>query len=115
MTSENPNGCYSMCNYFDFLKVLSSKNEPVKHLHCGSFFEIPVLYFLSNPTDIDIMYCDMTLCAIFDHVSVPPSRKRNVLRIDTTGCHVGYVRLRNGGEYFRKPYDFDKGPASIAQ
>src|SRR6218665_502966 len=115
MTSENTNRCYSMCSYFDFLKDLLSKNEPVKHLHCGSFFEIPILYSLSNPTDIDIMFCDMTLCAIFDHVSVPPSRERNVLIIETTDCHVGYVRLRNGGEYSRKPYVLDKGPASITE
>src|SRR6218665_1662481 len=81
------------------------------NLLCGSFFELPLLYFLSNPTDFDIMFCDMTLCAMYDHVNVPATHAGNVLTIDSTDCHVGFVRLRNGVDYFRKPFDFDNGPA----
>ena len=111
MNSENPTSCYLTNDYLDFRKDLLSSNEPVRYLLCGSFFEMPFLYILSNPTDGDVMFCDMTLCAIFNHVNVPPSRERNALIIDTMDCRLGYVRLRNGAEYLRKPYNFDNGPA----
>src|SRR6218665_687158 len=113
MTSGDLKSSYSSQDYFEFRKVLSSKDEPVRHLLCGSFFELPLLYFLSNPTDFDIMFCDMTLCAMYDHVNVPATHARNVLTIDSTDCHVGFVRLRNGVDYFRKPLNLDigNGPA----
>jgi len=116
MTSEDLQTCSFKKDYFEFRKVLSSKAEPVGHLTCGSFFEMPLLYFLSNPTDIDIMYCDMTLCAIFDHVTIPARLARNVLTIDTKDCHVGFARLRNGAEYLCKyKLDMEEGPAYTYQ
>src|ERR1043165_7211012 len=111
MTSEDANNCDFTKDYHEFRKVLLSGNEPARHLPSGSFFEMPLLYYLSNPTDIDSMYCDMTLCAIYYHVNVPARSARNVLTIYTTDCHVGFVRLGSGAEYFRKSFDFDKGPA----
>src|SRR6218665_3665493 len=107
--------CDSTKEYSKFRKLLLSRTEPVRHLVCGSFYEMPLLYFASNPTDSDVMFCDMTLCAIYNHINEPARGKTNVLIIDATDCPVGYVRLRNGAEYFRKPYDFDKGPACTKQ
>src|SRR6218665_3945501 len=111
MTSESLRSCDFTHEYLEFEKVLFSRNDPIRHLLCGSFFELPIFYYISNPTDIDIISYDTTLCAIYKHVCVPADRERYVVTIDTTDCHVGYVRLRNGAEYFRKPYHFDNGPA----
>src|SRR6218665_3940501 len=111
MTSENLKTRDFAKEYSEFKKVLFSRNpNPANHLFCGSFFELPLLYILSNPTDIDIMYCDMAVCAIFDQVN-SPEKEGNVLKIDSTNCHLGYVRLKNQANYFRKPYDFNTGPA----
>src|SRR6218665_371676 len=115
MTSEKKKTCDFTNDYLDFRKDLLSSKEPVRYLLCGSTFEMPILYSFSNPTDIDVMFCDMTLCAAFNHVNIPSSSERNVLTIETTDCHVGYVRLKYGAEYLRKPYDFDKGPANKMQ
>src|SRR6218665_660168 len=104
MTSGDLKSCDLEKEYFEFHKALFSRDEPARHLLCGSFFELPLLYFFSYPTDIDVMYCDTTLCAIYDHVNVPAARARNVLTIDTRDCHVGFVRLKNSFNYFRKPY-----------
>src|SRR6218665_1106438 len=112
MTSKDLQICDSTEDYFEFRKVLFSRDEHVIHLTCGSFFEIPLLYFLSNPTDIDLMYCDMSLCAMHSHAKVPAWLARNVLIIDTKDCHIGYARLRYGAEYIRKyKHDIEEGPA----
>src|SRR6218665_1666492 len=115
MTSEDLKGCDFAKDYFEFRKVLSSRDEPIRHLPCGSFFELPLLYVLSNPTDMDIMYCDTTIWAVFDHINVPARHARNVLTIDTTDCHIGFVRLRNGEEYLNNPYYDHKGAAEVAK
>ena len=111
MASENLESCALKKEYLEFCKEHFANNDPVGYLLCGSFFELPILYFFSNPTDVDIMFCDNRFCCVNCDVIVPVGRKRNVLTIRTTGCHIGFVRLRKGLEYFRKPYDFDNGPA----
>src|SRR6218665_2986195 len=120
MTSEDMQICDLTKDYFEFRKVLNSRDTPVRFLTCGSFFEMPILYFLSNPTDIDAMYCDMTFCAIYDHVKIPERLARNVLIIETKDCHAGFARLRHGVQYFRKhnvmyKHDMEKGPAYTYQ
>src|SRR6218665_3614133 len=114
MTSGDLKSCDFAKDYFEFRKVLSSRDEPIRHLPCGSFFELPLLYVLSNPTDIDLMYCDMTLCAIYNHVNIPERHAKNVQTIETTDCHIGFVRLRYGDEYLRNPYDDHSGAAEVA-
>src|SRR6218665_1247 len=115
MTSGDLKSCDFAKDYFEFRKVLSSRDEPIRHLPCGSFFELPLLYVLSNPTDIDLMYCDMTLCAIYNHVNIPERHAKNVQTIETTDCHIGFVRLRYGDEYLRNPYDDHSGAAEVAK
>src|SRR6218665_49276 len=116
MTSEDLQSCDSTKDYFEFRKVFFPKDEHIRYLTCGSFFEIPLLYFLSNPTDIDTMYCDMTIFATHNNVNVPARLARNVLIIDTRDCHIGYARLRDGEEYFRKcKHDVEEGPAFTQQ
>src|SRR6218665_37424 len=113
MTSESLKSCDIATDYIEFRKVLSSRDDPIKHLPCGSFYEIPLLYFFSNPTDFDMMFCDINLYASYNHISTPGRHARSMLIIDTTDCHIGFARLRNGVEYFRKPSTtkYDKGPA----
>ena len=65
MTSENLGSSDFAEEYLEFRKVLFSRDDPTRLLLCGSFFELPTLYILSNPTDVDIMECDITLCAIY--------------------------------------------------
>src|SRR6218665_3454695 len=111
MTSEDPISCGFTKDYFEFRKLLSSKDEPVRHLFCGSFFELPLLYILSNPTDVDILYCDTTLYAIYNYINEPARHTKNVLTIETTDCHIGFVRLRNGEEHLHNPYEYHNGAA----
>src|SRR6218665_191176 len=115
MTSEYLKSCVFTQEYLEFQNVIFSRNEPVRRLFCGSFFELPIFYFLSNPTDVDVILYDITLCAIYNQVRVAATRESNVVTIDTTDCHVGYARLRNGREYYRKPYNFNKGPSCTRQ
>src|SRR6218665_3088567 len=111
MTSGDLKTCDFAKDYFEFRKVLFSRNEPARHLTCGSFFEITLMYYFSNPTDIDVMFCDMTLCLVYDHVNVPEVHSRNVLTIDIRDCHVGFVRFKNSVGYYGKPFGSNNRPA----
>src|SRR6218665_3913792 len=85
-------------------------------LFSGSFSEIPVVYFISKPTDIDFMMYNVNLCAVPKHEQAPRNFKGEVLTIEPQNDFPGYVTLKNSkNECYThlQTYDYDNphGPA----
>jgi len=91
----------------------------------GSSSEIPAAYFLTKPTDFDLMMYRTDVCAVPKNAQPPRNFRGEVLTIDSQGLSAGFVRLkphklRNGGSDCDQDYqkhlqtfDYDNvnGPA----
>src|SRR6218665_2339853 len=91
----------------------------------GSSSEIPAAYFLTKPTDFDLMMYRTDVCAVPKNAQPPRNFRGEVLTTDSRGLSAGFVRLkplklRNGGSDCDQDYqkhlqtfDYDNvnGPA----
>ena len=74
----------------------------------GSFAELPLLYSLSNITDIDMMMEDKKVIAVENGETSQGSHKKEygkiIIGIDATACHICFARLwrANGIPYYRR-------------
>jgi len=77
-------------------------------LYTGSYFELPLIYFLETVTDLDIIRYHRNVCAIKIGSTTPQQFKGTVLVIQSERTHQGYARL-----YFKnsnRPYIFASSP-----
>src|SRR6218665_2895464 len=65
-------------------------------LLCGSTFEMPIQYVLSNISDMDIMHFPLDICALpADYRQTPNGFQGKILRIRYDNSHPGFARLHD--------------------
>src|SRR6218665_684502 len=77
-------------------------------LYTGSYFELPLIYFLESATDLDNIRYRRNVCAIPNGATAPKYFKGTVLIIQCERTHQGYARL-----YYKnnnRPYTFASVP-----
>jgi len=77
----------------EFLRNLLLVGKGHVSLICGSAFELPIQYVMTNATDVDIMYIPTDLCALPVNVSAPQHFQGKTLVVTTEGMHSGFARL----------------------
>ena len=94
--------------FSDFCEQLLFRKFSLVQLFTGSCFELPMIYFFENVTDIDNIRYRRNICAIKKDATAPKDFKGTVLIIQSEGSHHGYARL-----YFKNnnmPYTFAMVP-----
>src|SRR6218665_42060 len=80
-------------------------------LLCGSAFEMPIQYFLSNISDMDIMYFPLHICVLPSNYTHTPNGFQGrifIIRLDNS--HPGFARLHDASQ---SPIThWNRGPAS---
>lgn len=73
----------------------------------GSTFELPLEFFLSNPTDVDRLFYMADVCAVNSNRNPPKNFKGTVLVIESEHNHPGFAKLKRlkspNGSYFERP------------
>src|SRR6218665_1856926 len=90
--------------FSEFCEQLLLRKFMHLHLFTGSFYELPLIYFIENITDIDNIYYRRNICAISNDAKPPKDFKGTVLIIQSERSHPGYARL-----YFKNnhlPYTY---------
>jgi len=80
-------------------------------LLCGSAFEMPIQYFLSNISDMDIMYFPLHICVLpSNYTHTPNGFQGRIFTIRLDNSHPGFARLHDASQ---SPIThWNRGPAS---
>ena len=78
---------------YEFIRNILPIRKSHAILLCGSSFELPVKYAISNATDLDTMYISTDICALPVNVSAPRTFQGETLVVNTEGTHQGFARL----------------------
>src|SRR6218665_1542399 len=79
--------------FSDFCEQLLFRKSNHAAIYTGSFFELPLMYFLETFTDVDSITYRRNICAIKKGEPTPKEFQGTVLIIHTEGSHHGYARL----------------------
>src|SRR6218665_1959723 len=90
---SNENATDNSKEVSEFLRNLLLVGKGHVSLICGSAFELPIQYVMTNATDVDIMYIPTDLCALPVNVSAPQHFQGKTLVVTTEGMHSGFARL----------------------
>lgn len=106
----------------EFCRQLINRPLPVEHLWVGSFFELPLMYFLDRITDVDSMAFSTSISVLPSQLdaneqknnyrSISKDNEQNLVNSDTyfatttefwpktkelilesKGCHAGFTKL----------------------
>src|SRR6218665_348022 len=77
----------------EFLRNLLLIGKGHVSLLCGSSFELPIQYVITNATDVDIMNIPTDICALPVNVSAPQNFQGKTLVVTTEDTHPGFARL----------------------
>src|SRR6218665_203350 len=80
----------------------------------GSSSEIPAAYFLTKPTDFDLMMYRTDVCAVPKNAQPPRNFRGEVLTIESRCPSVGFVRLKNLKLSTESDQDYQRHPQTFA-
>src|SRR6218665_2194693 len=83
-------------------------------LFSGSSSEIPAAYFLTKPTDFDLMMYRTDVCAVPKNAQPPRNFRGEVLTIESRCPSVGFVRLKNLKLSTERDQDYQRHPQTFA-